>query len=243
MRTFRTLLTALDAIQGVPFAELAPAVGIALPSTPDEVKRSKQLAGDIVSAALGVAPNPRPTPDIEGLSTEIKTVPVDDDLVPLERTKLGALNYQDVVDDDWPSSKIHAKLRTTLFVAVVKYDTADPAHWFVRDGFIWLPSTDQLGQLAVDYEDIRAVVRARRGDELSSARPPKGVGQHLTAGTSGRDARDTTTYAVDGHHITAKRRAWFLRKEFTTSLLRDNLAVTARLQLPGTPEPPTLFDR
>lgn len=227
MRTFKELLERVNAVQGVPFAELAAAHGITWSAEP---ARNKGLAGRIVEAAMGIEANPRAEADLTYLGLEIKTIPIGEDLKVLERTKVTMLNFQDVHDQPFEGSTVEHKLRSIIFVPIVKFDLEQPEHWYIRSPFIWFPSNAAYAQLKRDYEAVRALLQEGKVDSLSSERPPKGQGVFLTPNTAGKDSRDMTAYYLDESRtkrVQTKRRSWMLRKEFTTQIIRENIGYRA----------------
>src|SRR5688500_16470068 len=106
----------------MPFGKLAPAIGITW--NPKGPASNKSFAGDVVQAALGEDRNSSKRRDIGGLGIEIKTIPLDLEGQTRENTKICALNYSHVIAQDWHSSHVYNKLRTTLFVPIVKEDMA-----------------------------------------------------------------------------------------------------------------------
>lgn len=221
MRTFKALLDQLNAVQGVPFIELAEAHGI---EWHDDPERNKWVTGKITEAALGKAADSLPEPDLTDLSLEVKSIPISDSLRPDEHTKITMLNFQDVVDRPWELSRVYHKVRSILFVPVVKHNKERPDQWYIRSPFVWMPSTQVAERMKQDYEEVRTRLRDGRYDELTATHPERGgFCLHLIPNTAGRDSSDTTTFEVDGTTYESKRRAWMLRKDLTEKVLRENI--------------------
>lgn len=221
MQTFKDLLDRLSVVQGVPFSELCQAHGITWYPEP---KRNKGLAAKVVETVLEVKSNNRPEPDLTNLGLEIKTIPVTDDLKVMEHTKVTTLNFRDVQDQDWERSTVYHKLRSILFVPVVKYDKAAPERWYIRSPFVWMPSLSAEKQLRQDYEAVRELLKRKEYAKISSAEPPEGQGVYMMANTGGMDSSDVTTVEGASGDEDVKRRAWMLRKTFTALVLRENIA-------------------
>lgn len=232
LRTFKGLLDRLNEVQGVPFKELAEAHEI---DWHEEPERNKWVTGRIVEAALGLAADSAPRPDLTDLAVEIKSIPIGGDggLRPHEHTKVTMLDFQDVLEEPWERSRAHHKLRNILFAPVVKHDKDRPDHWYIRSPFIWMPSLDALEQLKQDYLAVQELLEEGAVGEISGARPPKGQGRYLLANTAGRDASDTTNYVLQGESIETKRRAWMLRKDFTERILEENIRYRPRPRFSG----------
>src|SRR5207244_4028166 len=138
---------------------------------PDPTK-NKGIAGRIVEAAMGIEPNPRPEADLTWLGLEIKTIPIGEDLQVQEMTKVAMVNFQDVVEREWEQSSVARKLRSIMFVPIVKYDDL-PHRWYVRAPFLWMPSLAAQAQLKADYDAVRSLLLRGAVDDVSSAQPPE----------------------------------------------------------------------
>ncbi len=224
MKTFGELQSRLAILQGVRFEELAEAHAV---EWPENIRAAKGTAGRLVEIVLGMTdPDNRPAADLSDLGLEIKTVPLRHGLRPLEDTKVTSLNYADVCAQTWSRSTVAKKLRAVLFVPVVKPSNDEPGDWYIRSPFIWIPSERALDGFRTDYREIRRFVRRSPGS-ISSAKPPRGQGNSLTARTAGRNSQDVVDYECEQHVFTEKRRAWFLRRTFVGSVLEENIRYRA----------------
>jgi DNA mismatch repair protein MutH len=224
MRRFRELLTGADALQGVPFSELASAHGIAWQ---EAAVRRKGLTGQISQACLGVPETSESEPDIKDYRIEMKAFPVSIDLKVKENVKIRTLTPSDVRAQTWPESNVLHKMRSILFMPVVKPDNEKPGDWYFRSPFIWMASVDVERQVSRDYDAVRQLIVAGMPEKISSAEPPEGQGMYLIANTAGKNAADKTDYGVVGHPMMAKRRAWMLRKSFMQQLVEDHVRYRA----------------
>ena len=223
MKTFKALLDTLFEVSGVPFSELAPSVGVQW--NEGGPVRNKGFAARVVQKAMGMsADDNRPEPDLTDLGIEIKSIPIGDDLKVLENTKICSLNFKDTHDSDWKNSKVYAKVRNILFVPVVKYDKENWKHWYIRAPFIWMPSLKADKILESDYRRVQELLRTGRFEEISSKAPPRGPCDVLIPNTAGENAEDITRFIAHGGEQESKRRAWFLRKDFTQEIIHENIA-------------------
>lgn len=240
MQTFKDLLDRLGAVQGVPFSELAHAHKI---DWFPEANRNKGLAASIVETVLGVRANNRPEPDLTNLNLEIKTIPIRDvprlatknsqkgprnevagyDIEVLEHTKITGLNHADVDDQEWSESTVYHKLRSILFVPVVKNDLWPPLRWHIRSPFVWMPSIEAEAALRKDYETVQHIIHTKRYNLLSAARPPKGPCFFLIPNTGAQTSADVTSVEGAAGQEKVKRRAWMLRDSFTKMVLAENM--------------------
>jgi len=221
MRAFKQLLRRLDDLHGMPFARLAPGVGVAWKA--GGPARNKGFAGHVVQAALGEPMNSVPRRDLVAFGLEIKTIPLDVHLKVREATKVSSLNYQHLLDSSWRTSHVYQKMRTTLFVPVVKRDTKAWQDWYMCGSFIWLPTEDDDALLEGDYEAVRALVRQGDLSALNSRPYPAGPCRHLLPRPGGRDSADNQKFRLGDKTVSAERRAWFLHKPFVQALVDANV--------------------
>jgi len=178
---------------------------------PADATRRKQAGGDVVEKVLQIAKNSIPKPDLEYLGTEVKTIPLNTRSRPREWTKISAFNIASVVAEaDFRRSSVFAKLRSILFVPVMKTNNDAPDFWYLRPSFLWLPTEDQLVRFETDYQMVRTAAAAEDWGGLSS-----GSGESLTLKTSDKRTRDKSPEL--------KRRAWWLKASITREICEQNL--------------------
>lgn len=207
--TFERIRAGLAGFVGVPFGQLADDLGVTgidLPPT-----NRKAFAGNMVEAMLGIARNSLPDPDLASIGAEVKSIPLGLDGRPRENTKMTSLTLRSVADEsDFFSSHLYRKVRTILFLPVQKTDNRRPHEWYLRPPFLWLPSTEQLDVIRAEHAMYVEAIRERRWEMLSLKH-----GRYLGVNTSGRLTR--------GVAREDKSYAWWLKKELTSSVVRDNL--------------------
>ena len=208
MNSYNEVRQALDPVVGVPFNELAPVLGISMRGEPN---RRKAAGGDIVETLLEIAKNSIPRPDLEALGTEVKTISLNTLSRPREMTKITAFNVAATREEpDFRRSAPFKKLRSILFVPIMKADNRRPDFWYLRPPFLWLPTDSQLTLLEDDYSRIQ--LAAAREDWANLGRSS---GTYLTLNTS-----DSKTA---GKLEAKKRRAWWLTTEMTRQICSQHL--------------------
>lgn len=222
VRTFRDLSNRLDEVVGVPFSELRDFYSKKWQGRPSS---NKGFGGNLVDAILGADAGNEPAPDVSSLGIEIKTIPIEAGPSVQWPTKVTAMNYADVATTQWAESTVFHKLRTVLFVPIVKYDTSSPDHWYIRRPFLWLPSQEILKQLEHDYNSVRKLVLDHHFDDIHSGRPPNGQGKYLMVKPAAAKGSSRRQYVVDGQSYSLQPKAWMLRESFTEPILRENLAL------------------
>lgn len=211
LRNVDTISQRLAAFVGVPFGSLSQTLGV--PGLERPADRRKSFAGDVAEAMLDIARNALPDPDLESIGAEIKTIPLDARSRPRENTKITSLTPRLVsTEGDFYTSHLYAKMRAILFLPVQKSDNDDPASWYLRPPFLWLPGTEQLRVIRADYETYLAAIREGRWDVLSLR-----TGTYLGVNTSGQTSA--------GMQRQDKPYAWWLKRELTRVIVEENLGI------------------
>jgi len=208
MNSYNEVRQALDPVVGVPFKDLAPALGIDLPR---DARRRKGAGGQIAETLLEIARNSIPKPDLIRLGTEVKTISLNTRSTPREWTKISAFNLRTTQKErDFLRSTPYKKLRSILFVPIMKADNDSPDFWYLRAPFLWLPTEEQLAALEADYIRIQEAAVTEDWTKLAGR-----SGRYLTLNTS-----DSKTA---GKAQSEKRRAWWLTKDVTREVCEQNL--------------------
>lgn len=177
----------------------------------------------MVDFLVGGEAGSNPEPDIPSLGIEVKTIPIGRGARVLQPTKVTMINYGDLFDTGWWESGAFHKLRSVLFVPIVKFDPSRPDQWFIRRPFLWLPNETELSRLKADYDEVREIVKLKEFHRISSANPPKGQGLALHPKPSAANSKIRRTYHVGDTTVALLPRAWMLRPAFTQSLVTHNL--------------------
>ena len=114
-------------------------------------------------------------------------------------TKIGAFSLATTAhEESLRYSSLYKKIRSILFVPVMKADNDAPDFWYLRPPFLWLPTEVQLDRMEEDYIEIQAAAVMADWSRLAGL-----PGNFLTLNTS--DSRTA------GKTEEQKRRAWFLK--------------------------------
>lgn len=209
------LLTHARALVGVRLADLAEDQGVPVP--PGNV-RSKGWAGQIIERELGAEEESHRGPDFAALGLELKTVPVDDRLVPLESTAVCQIDPVAVAGESWATSYARRKLSRVLFVALQV--PAGPATSVGERRVVavrlWQPQPAEEAVLQRDFERfVRDYFRTGRAAELTGH-----LGVALQVRPKGRNARDhRDAFGPDGQPTRIGKMGFYLRPGFVAGVL------------------------
>jgi DNA mismatch repair protein MutH len=200
---------------GVELGDLADALGLPVPSGR---VRTKGWSGQIIEHELGVAPGGARGPDFAALGVELKTVPVDAALVPLESTAVCQIDPVAIAAESWDDSYVRAKLARVLFVALeVAPGARSVGERRVAAVRLWTPNDAQERLLRADFElFVRGFFRRGRTDDITGH-----LGAVLQVRPKGRNAADTRDgYDADGNATRVGKTGFYLRPSFVASILR-----------------------
>ena len=203
------LLDRARRLGGRTLAELAAEQDVALP---DDLRRHKGIVGHLVERALGGTPSGSPEPDFGDV--ELKTIPVDARGLVRESTFVAHARLADAERLDWVDSRVRRKLRRVLFVAV-EADAAVPLRSRrVGAALLWTPTRDEEEILANDYALLMGEIGAGDVEAIDGS-----LGVALQLRPKGVSARARTVgYDADGAPFWAPKRAFYLRRAFTSEI-------------------------
>lgn len=151
-----------------------------------ELNTNKGIAGQILEAIIGNAPNSKSKPDVEHIDVELKVLPlrkIRNKIQPKERSKIQSINYNKFGSLDWGESKLKKKIETILFLLYEHPTGKSYKDWkeFIFKGTIlYKLSNESEPVVKKDWEGIRDKIQNEIADEIS-----EGDGKILGACTSG----------------------------------------------------------
>lgn len=182
----------------------------------DLASSHKGTVGHMVESYFGIPQNSRQEADFPAAGIELKILPVrvrsGGNYAAKERTVLSMIDYDSLVDENWPAASVRKKLNHILFV-FYRDDAAIPmAQRRFLDVVEWRPTDDLEPTLRHDWETVQSKVRIGKADELSGRDSVL-----LEAATKGRDS--SARVSQPRSDTPAKPRAWSLKAKFGTALL------------------------
>jgi DNA mismatch repair protein MutH len=217
------LLARAQAIAGLALGDLAELAGL---ETPENFRHAKGFAGQLIELCLGASAGSHPMPDFPHLGIELKTIPIDVDLKPLESTHI-CLASVDATDaaghGTWRNSLVYRKLARVLWIPILGARGTPPGSRRICAPLFWSPTAHQESILRTDWEEIMelitlgraASINARMGTALQLR--PKALNQRTT----------TSTLDESGTRVQVNPRGFYLRSSFTQGILADGYALTA----------------
>src|SRR6185312_7096892 len=213
--TLEALLAHARALVGVELSDLADALGLPVPVGN---LRTKGWSGQVLEQELGAAVGGARGPDFAALGVELKTVPVDESLEPLESTAVCQIDPVAIAAESWETSYVRDKLASVLFVALaVPPDARSVGERCVAAVRLWSPDADETRALRDDFELlVRGYYRQGRAAEITGH-----LGTALQVRPKGRDAADLRdAYDAAGRPTRVGKQGFYLRPAFVARILR-----------------------
>jgi DNA mismatch repair protein MutH len=202
---------------GVTLAELADGLGLPVPAGR---VHTKGWSGQIIERELGADAGASRGQDFATLGIELKTVPVDRDLVPRESTAVCQIDPIVIAGESWETSYLRQKLSQVLWVGLEvpsinhMSSVGDRRVVVVR---LWTPSPEEQDLLRADFElFVRGYFRRGRGAAITGQQ-----GQVLQVRPKGRNAADRRrAFGPAGEPVEIGKCGFYLRPAFVARILR-----------------------
>lgn len=211
------LLRRAQALEGKTLSELSTMLDIPVV---ENLFHNKGWMGQTLEKLLGASAGSNPEPDFPQLGIELKTIPVMPDLKPFESTYVCKVSLVNPPGLTWETSLVHRKLSHVLWVPIVKpHRKTVPAACQIGAAFLWQPNDTQQQTLRQDWEELMDMVCFGELERITAH-----LGTHLQIRPKGANARDLCeAYDETGGVIETMARGFYLRSEFTASLLKEHL--------------------
>lgn len=214
--TFEELISNLDLIIGKSIAMLAETANVPLPISPTH---GKGFTGELLELILGATAQNQPIPDFPKLGLELKTIPVDRNLEPLESTFLCHAPLTNIRNLTFENSALYSKVMRVLFILITAEKQMDYTQRKIEGYFFFTPDQEQLQQLRRDFNELYEFVKTGNISQLSARygqiiqlRPKAANGQALT-----------DCIGPEGQIIKTRPRGFYMRREFTKKIIEKYL--------------------
>lgn len=204
-------------LAGFRLGEIAQMLNI---SVPPDLKRDKGWVGMLIETALGAKAGSKAEQDFAHLGIELKTIPINQQGMPLETTFVSLAPLTDNHGIIWQTSHVRHKLQKVLWVPVQGERDIPLAERHIGQAVLWSPTAKQEQQLQQDWEELMELIVFGRLSEINAT-----LGEVLQLRPKGR-SRLSRANAVDinGGKIQSMPLGFYLRKQFTAQILQDFLS-------------------
>ncbi|WP_107850847.1 DNA mismatch repair endonuclease MutH [Oceanimonas marisflavi] len=206
------LLNRAQGLAGLPLAELAGELGLAVPAS---LRRDKGWIGQLLELSLGASAGSKPEQDFPELGVELKTIPLDTAARPLETTFVCVAPLLDIAGLTWETSNVRNKLSRVLWVPVIGERDTPPGERLIGQPLLWMPNEEEEWLLRQDWEEIMELISLGRVQEITARH-----GQALQLRPKAANGRALTdAIGPDGGYIQTRPRGFYLKTGFTKALL------------------------
>jgi DNA mismatch repair protein MutH len=192
--------------------ELACELNVNLPANP---LHTKGLVGQLIERYLGIANNNLAQLDLVHLQLELKTIPVNAQLKPLESTYVCtvASNHRALV---WEDSWVYKKLANVVWIPIL-YNNASLAQQIILKPIIWQPNQEVNDILAQDYLELMELFYLGHGAQLSAK-----FGTYLHIRPKASNSASVVNY-LDSNNLATKivPKGFYLRTQLTSKILLE----------------------
>ncbi len=209
---FNELISKLNSIVGKSIETLANEYHMPLPISP---LHGKGFIGELMEMCLGATAKNQSIPDFPELGLELKTLPVDSSLKPLESTFITYAPIDNIRFLTFEKSSLYAKMSRMLFVIVLSTRSLGYDERKVLGYFFYTPSKEDFAQIKNDYEEIYEQITTGNIEHITAKfgsivqlRPKCANGKNLTR-----------CIGPDGENILTRPRGFYLRRAFTEQLV------------------------
>lgn len=195
--------------------------------TGNELPLSKNLnkgeIGNIIQEyGFGIKPNSLAEPDFSSASIELKIIPLTKTskgyLRVKERTKVGMINYETLVHENWESSHAKHKLSKILFIPI-EHNYTDARESRILDAFLYqVEDVEEYTTIKDDWERTKRLVSEGKAHSLSESQ------NKILAPSRSGTSRDKDWTIQPFSSEKALKRAFSLKQSYT------NLVFTSRQQ-------------
>lgn len=201
----------LDKLKGVYLKDICQALDIKMP---ENSVKAKGFSGQIIEYILGADAKTLPLPDFTNLNIELKTLPVDENLKPLESTFICHANLKPTSYVAFENSTLYHKLKCILFVLIKAPRDVDFSLRQIIGYYFFMPNKDELSIIKEDYEELMDMVMQGNAHKINARFGT--IIQMRPKAASGRDI--TQIIDSNGHIAYTRPRGFYMRRSFTHAM-------------------------
>ncbi|CAM3716484.1 DNA mismatch repair endonuclease MutH [Vibrio aquimaris] len=202
-------------VAGISFKELAQEAKL---TVPPNLKKDKGWVGQLIEWHLGAPAGSKAEQDFKHLGIELKTIPISYTGKPLETTFVCVAPLMGIQGLTWETSHVCNKLSRVLWVPVEGEREIPLADRRVGTPLMWTPSEEENAQLKADWEELMEMIVLGHVEKITAHH-----GQILQLRPKAAHSRVLTeAYGVSGKPIMTLPRGFYLRTQFTSSILEKH---------------------
>ncbi len=212
------LLTRAQQLAGKTLAEIAAELSLSVPAN---LQRNKGWVGSLIEIALGANAGSKAEQDFAHLGIELKTIPINDQGIPLETTFVCVAPLTGNIGVTWQHSHVRLKLAKVLWIPVEGMREIPLTQRRIGTPLLWQPSALEEQQLREDWEELMEMITLGQVESITAKQ-----GQYLQIRPKAANSKALTeATGKQGHKILTLPRGFYLKKSFTGPLLARHFII------------------
>lgn len=215
---YRSKLELLDkalSLAGLTIGELANQLNVIPPS---DLKKKKGWMGQLIELALGASAGSKPIQDFPEIGVELKTIPVDINLKPIESTYICTAQLIRTHELIWEKTHLRNKLSEILWLPIIGNKNDAFLIKTIGTAFLWQPDDNEINLLRQDWEELMEMISEGKIETISAR-----TGQVLQLRPKAANGSALTdAIGLNGTIIQTRPRGFYLRTAFTAQILKNH---------------------
>lgn len=197
-------------IKGAKISDLVELLEI---EKPKNSVHAKGFVGQIIEYILGAHAKNQALPDFTNLDLELKTMPVDENLNPLESTFLCHANLKNV-ETNFYKSTLYKKIRFILFVFIKTSKNTNVLDREIVGFYFYKASDEDLKIFKADFDELNDLIVQGFANNINAR-----IGTYIQMRPKCATGNDLTEYYDENCEIKYTRpRGFYLRRSFNKLL-------------------------
>ncbi len=215
---YRSKLELLEkalSLAGLTIGELANQLNVIPPS---DLKKKKGWMGQLIELALGASAGSKPIQDFPEIGVELKTIPVDTNLKPIESTYICTTQLIRTHELIWEKTHLRNKLSEILWLPIIGNKNDSFLIKTIGTAFLWQPDDNEINLLRQDWEELMEMISEGKIESISAR-----TGQVLQLRPKAANGSAlTNAIGLNGTIIQTRPRGFYLRTAFTAQILKNH---------------------
>lgn len=209
-KSLKELKTRLQYLVGKEIQDLCNILEIPVPK---DSTHAKGFTGQILEILLGANAGNLPIPDFSNLNIELKTIPCDANLKPLESTFICHCDLLNRENDFYKSTLYH-KMSFILFVFILAPKDLPIANRKILSYYFFMPDETELKAIKNDYDEIMGMISSGHAHEITAH-----FGEIIQLRPKSADGKQLTDYInEDGKIAKTRPRGFYMRRSFSQQI-------------------------
>lgn len=205
------LLNRCQSISGWTFFQLAQHLNLVIPNHP---LQRKGWLGQAVEYYLGANAGNHSLPDFTHLDIELKTIPLNHKLQPIESTYITRVPLQTEQHKQFEESDCYHKLKKILWIPIEGDPKISYACRRIGQYKLWSPSEADLKIIKQDWQHFSLLIETGRWSEIDAT-----MGEYLQIRPKAAHSKILCdAYDTEGKTVKTMPRGFYLRAKFTKKI-------------------------